>query len=1030
MSVGKRSLLASSIFCAVMSAGGAWAQSAPATGSSPPPEVIVTGSRIARVKVDAPQPIAVVTAQDIHDRGFANLADIINQLPAAGAGVTPVGGQNDFGVGRNYIDLFSLGSNRTLTLVDGLRFVGDNPTNIFANTGGNQVDINDLPTLFVDRIDTVPATGAAVYGSDAVSGVVNIVMKRKYTGAELTAQSGISTYGDASRYTVEGAVGRDFFGGRLNVAVDAQFDHTNPLTYANRPWTNRGLGFVSNPGAGPAQIVAPDIRFSGVTRGGLPITTGYNQIFATNPDGSLSGTPVQFGANGALTPFNPGNLYGDQFFGGNASGGDSLNLTPYSELVTPLDRKVVTAIGSFEITPHITAYANVNYAEITSVETINQPNYAAAAFGPSTLYNQPIPGLAYLISLDNAFLTPAAKATLMANGVTGGDEASGGGFLLSRANTDATPDPITSYVNTINASLRLVGDFKLFDRQFDWNMSYVHGISYSTFDQYNFNYGNAALNLPNRLGYALDSVIGPDGKPACRVKVQNPTSTDPAIAGCLPFNPFGVNNNSKAVLNYVTADFGNKATNEQDDFQANLSGDVIKLPAGALKASVGFETRKERATFSPSLASAEGIGYSVAIDGQVGSYYTDEFYGEVNIPVLGPGFNLPLAQRLEVSGAYRTVHNSIAGDNHAWSYGIEFSPIKDITFRGSQSNTFRGPSLQELFSASTPAYDSGADPCQVSNITAGPNPAARRKNCIAAFQSLLGPGTTEAQAATFLAGFTDSTVSDATIPITVGGNPQLKNEIGDSWTYGVVLQPRFVPGLTVSADFVEIDITNAIEALSIGNLMEGCYDAPTYPSEDCSRFQRNGQGQVTGAQEAFVNAGFTHFAAVTYTADYHTRLNDLPFVHTERDLGRFNFTISGVNTLRSVNSVSGKGFDNIDSAGVLALSSNTNTTTPTWRWEGQFTWNRGPLRVEWNTHYISGSKYDLTFTAANQFPLKVGDNWTHDLSLGYQITPWLNARLNVKNLFNQAPPYPVGTYQAGYYDFIGRYFLFGLDGKF
>lgn len=1020
MSPIKRSLFASSMLIALATAGGVCAQttssSDKSTSDKASTEIIVTGSRIARTNVDAPQPIDVVTPQDIHERGFANLADIINQLPSAGAGITPTGAQNDYGVGRNYIDLFSLGSNRTLTLVDGLRFVGDNPTNIFANTGGNQVDINALPTLFVDRIDMVPATGAAVYGSDAISGVVNIVMKKKYVGAEISAQSGISTYGDAPRYTVEAAVGRNFFGDRLNVAIDVQYDHTNPLTNADRPWTAADLGFVANNGAGPAQIVAPDIRFSGVTAAGLPITTGYNQIYATNPDGSLSTTPVQFASGGVLVPFNTGNLYANQFYGGNASGGDSLNLTPLTELITPLDRKNVAALASFEVTPHITAYANLYYSQVRAIETINQPNYADVAFGPSSGYNAPVAGLGFLISLDNAFLSPAAKATLLANGVTAGSAESGGGFLLSRANTDVSPDPINSYVNTINASLRFVGDFSVIDHEFDWNMSYTHGISYSTFDQRNLDYGNATL--PNKIGYALDSVIGPNGQPICRIKLDNPNSTDPAIQGCLPFNPFGVGNNSKAVLNYITADFGDKATNSQDDFQANLSTSIVKLPAGDLKASIGFETRRERATFSPNLASAEGIGYSIPITGQVGSYSTDEFYGEVNIPILGTGFNLPFAERLEVSGAYRTVHNTIAGDNHAWSYGIEFSPIKDITFRGSQSNTFRGPSLQELFSSNTPAYDYGADPCQVSNITAGPNPAARQRNCAAAFAAL----------GANLATFTDSTVSNETIPVVASGNPKLKNEIGNSWTYGVVLQPRYFPGLTLSADFVEIDISNAIEYFGVGNLMESCYDSPTYPNDACSHFTRDNTGQVVTANETFVNAGFTHFAAVNYVADYQTDLNRLVPIMADRDLGKIAFTMTGVNTLRSINSYSGLGYDDINSAGTLGTGG--GSTTPSWRWELGLTYKKGPLRMGWNTHFISGSAYDLTFTSANQEPLKVKDNWTHDFSLSYQIRPWLEARLNVKNIFNQAPPYPVGTYTVGYYDFIGRYFLFGLDGKF
>ncbi len=1019
----RRALLAGAMICGWAAAASGHAQTAASTTPSSPPAkpqaapqatIVVTGSRIARVSLNTPQPIAVITAQDIKDRGYTNLADMINQLPAAGQGVTPIGSQNDFGVGRNYIDLFSLGSNRTLTLVDGLRFVGDNPSNIFANEGGTQVDINDLPTLLVDRIDMVPATGAAVYGSDAVSGVVNIIMRKRFTGAEFTAQTGISTYGDAPKYSAEGAVGGDFFDGRVNLAMDFQYDHTNPISAADRSWTADQLGFVSNPAytapdmGQAAQIIAPNIRFSGVTAGGLPLDLNGNLI---NLPGTS--TPVQFAKNGSLVAFNQGNLYADQFIGGNASGGDSLNLAPETQLQTPLDRKVFMGMMDFDITPHVNFHANVYLAQSVALEGANQPNYADAAFGASPAYNQPAPGAALLISSQNAFLTPQAQQVLAADGI--------GDFYLSRANIDVTPDAITAGVTTLNASAELRGDFTFLDRDFNWSTSVVRGVAWSTFDEDYLDYGNSALGLPSTFGYALDSVIGANGQPECRVKAQNPNSTDPNIANCLPFNPFGVGNNSQAVLNYITADFGNRAKNAQTDIQADMGGTVIKLPAGDLKTNFGYEYREEEAVFSPNLASEEGIGYSVPISGQIGAYHTNELYGEMVLPILGPGFNWAFAQRFQMEGAYRYVWNSLAGYNKSWQFGGEFSPVPDITLRGSRSETFRDPSLQELFSASTSAFDDGPDPCQLSNITAGPNPSAREANCAKAFAAL----------GANLSTFTDSTVSNFTIPVTASGNPKLKNEVGESYTYGVAIKPRWVPGLTASADYVVIDITNAIEYFGVGALMEACYDSPTYPSTPCNDFTRQpGTGQVVSANETFVNAGFTHFTAVTYTLDYQRRLNQLPFVSTSHNLGSLDVSVSGVNTRQSINSFSGLGYDDINSAGTVGTSSSNTSTLPRWRWTGTATWSRDPWRVTWTTNYISAVAYDLTLTPSDQEPLKIPDNVVSDLSVAYKITPWLTARLNVDNVFNQAPPAPVGTYSYGYYDFIGRYFLLGLDGKF
>jgi hypothetical protein len=432
--------------------GGGSPNPAPPADSTSVKEVVVTGSRIARVKI-TDQPVEVITGKDIQDRGYTNLADAINQLPAAGAGITPIGAQNSFGVGRNYIDLFSLGSNRTLTLVDGLRFVGDNPANIFANTGGNQVDLNALPTLLVDHIDEIPATGAAVYGSDAIAGVVNIVMKKKLDDIEYNVQGGVSGYGDAPRYTVEVAGGHSFFGGKLNFSGDFLYDRTNALTNYDRPYLANDLQLVPNPGSGALKIVAPNGRFSGVTLGGLPInpsTLDYGSnapsglIYLPNGNGmGLSTTPAQFGKNGNLIPFNVGTLYGG-FIGGTASGGDSLDEAPLTALQTPLDRKVFTGLASYEFSPHLKLYANVYYSTVKADETANQPNYSDIAFGYANAYNAPTPGGAMLISASNAFLTPQAKSVLAANGV--------GDFYLSRANSDISPFPIKAPVNTLNTA--------------------------------------------------------------------------------------------------------------------------------------------------------------------------------------------------------------------------------------------------------------------------------------------------------------------------------------------------------------------------------------------------------------------------------------------------------------------------------------------------------------------------------------------------------------------------------------------------
>ncbi|HEY7852721.1 MAG TPA: TonB-dependent receptor, partial [Caulobacteraceae bacterium] len=522
-------------------------------------------------------------------------------------------------------------------------------------------------------------------------------------------------------------------------------------------------------------------------------------------------------------------------------------------------------------------------------------------------------------------------------------------------------------------------------------------------------------SVPDLFGYAIDSIAGPGGKPICRITAENPGSTNPYVTGCVPYNPFGGSYDNSKSIRYFTADFGNHSHNRLDDGQINVWTDVVRLPAGPARLSFGYEYHRDAASFTPALASALGTGYSVPLSGQTGSEVSNEYFVEGDLPLLGPGFNFPWgAYKFDLKGAYRKVNNSLAGGNEAWNFGGEFSPIQDITLRGSRSKTFVAPPLADLFAASTSAFDSGDDPCQVSNITTGPNPAVRQANCAKAFAALGAD----------LATFTNSIVSQQTIPITAGGNPHLKNEVGNSFTYGLLIQPRWVPGLSISGDYIEINISNAIEFAGIGTLLQQCYDTPNYPSAACSDFTRQvGTGQVLTANETFINAGFVHYAGAEYKLDYHGLVNQLPFVTTIQDLGRFDFNFDAINNRRNVTSVSGQGFDSINSAGVIGQQ-------PRWRWLAQLSFEKGPFHFGWTTHFTGDSYYDLTFTRDTQNILKVGRSFTHDLSLSYEIFPWMTLQLNINNITNQLPPFPLGNSADGYYDFVGRYYLLSAHAKF
>lgn len=956
-------------------------------------QVVVSGSRLLtrRTRI-TPVPVdSIVDAAFLRAHGYTNVADALNVLPELQGSITPFGAQNDFGVGFNYIDLYNLGSSRTLELVNGLRFVSDNPTSIFANSGGTQLDLNALPGIFLDRIDIVPATGAAIYGADAVSGVVNIRMKRRFTGARLVANLLNSAGWDAGGYDLEGAVGRDFLHRRLNLALAAEFDQTTAVSERQRPWTALQQGFVPNPaytgpgGGVPAQIVADNLRLYGITNGGLPYRIDGRSLI----DLPGTATPAQFAGNGNLVPFATGTVYSPT----QASGGDSLDLAPMTPLLTPNERLLLYGIGSYHFPGRVRLETAVAFDYVGSRLADNQPNYAYTAFGLSPAYEEPLPGAAWLISPQNAFLDPQARNVLAAAGVTD--------FYLSRSNYDATPSPIFSFVRTLNINTTLRGRFRWLRRRFHWDLSYSHGQAYSSFSQYGFVYGNPAYHVPDLLGYALDSIIGPDGKPECRVTAQNPASRNPYVRDCVPFDPFGFGNNSRAALDYVTANFGDTALNWQDDLEANLQAPVARLPAGPLRAAIGAESRYEYGSFHPSTASREGIGYSVPIAATHGRFTTHEVYGEIRVPVLGGRASRSWVRQLTLDGAFRRVDSSLAGYSNAWNFGVVYAPTADVAVRLSRARTYREPSLQEAYSPQTAAFDSGLDPCQASNLASGPDPAARQRNCAAAFAAL----------GANLRHFTSSSVETLTIPVQSGGNTALADEIAHSMDLGLVLTPRRLPGLTASADYIQILIRQAIEYAGVGLLMEQCYDAPVYPTATCGDFTRQpGTGQVVGARETFINAGFNHLRLVQYRLDYRRRLGALPWLGRFDDPGTIDVDADVLDMRENNSSVSGKGFDVIESAGTIGV--------PRWSFVSDIGYGWRGWSFHWLTLYSSRSYFDLTYTPANLRPLSIPSSTIHDFDVLYRFGRHYQLGLHIENVFDKAPPQP-WVYGA---DSLGRMF--------
>jgi iron complex outermembrane recepter protein len=1007
-------LLSTSAFVGVVLAmgGQAMAADAAADSSATVGELVITGSRIPSTNLTSVQPIQIITSKSLDQHGYTNVADAINQLPGSGLGITPNGDQNSFGTGRNYINLFNLGSNRTLTLVNGRRFVGANAASLFTGASpGGQVDLNAIPTAFIDRIDVVQATGASVYGSDAISGVINIILKDKFEGVEADVQYGNSSRNDYPVYRARISAGHDFFDGRLNLAVNFEWNKTTELKYTDRPWTAAQYAFANNPANTsssdgiPGQIVITPRTIPELTAGGLIYKSNSISLsqLVTIADPAHAGQFVkaQLAPDSTLVPYDPGTFYQASI----AAGGQGLSLAPLTSLETPLDRKLVTMIGRLEITPHIRLHGQVFVTGYDSVEPANQPIYNSGLFG-GVSGNQPF-------NINNPFLPASTKAALAA--AAPGQTT----FYLARASTDIVgSNPVVSQTRSYDIAFNLEGDFEAWNRKFLWNVAASQGRTWGFFDQPSINQTKFAL--------AVDAVTDPaTGKPGCNFVVNPPAppaanasdavkaayaANVAAAPGCQALNLFGYGASSQAARDYISADFRDDFVVLQRDVEANFGGELVRLPAGPWSFNVGAEYRWEQSKFLPNDNALNGVGRSVAIAKVIGSFDTKEIYGETRIPVFGGDFSLPIGFRSgELNGSYRWVDNSLTGKDVAWTYGGTLEVYKGVSVRASRSQTFRAPAIAELYLPASSLFSTATDPCDKNNIGNGPNPATRTANCQAAFQALGLPANYQLT----------SNVQSFTVQGTSGGNPFLKNEIGHSWTYGMVLTPQFIPGLTVSADYVHIDLTGAISSFSLSSILSTCYDAPGQ-GPACGRFTRDSQGQITGFASGFVNAGYTKFAGVSIVIGYETDVNQIPLLKQLENAGHLGMTLRMFQTKRLLTSVLGTGADLSDTEGTIGI--------PRWNDQLDLRYSRGPLHASWTMHYLSESLYNRTYTTETRAPLSVGNYYTHDLNVSYDITHHINARVGIDNITDSAPPYP--TVSPGVYDQIGRFFFVGLNVKY
>jgi outer membrane receptor protein involved in Fe transport len=985
-------------------------------------QIVVTGSRIRLPNYESAEPIVSVNSQYIDDRGITNAADALNEIPGFRGSVTPAGAQGSFGQGVNFINTYGLGSNRTLTLLNGRRVVSSNVTTIFGNASpGTQVDLNTIPVILIDRIDRVSIGGAPVYGTDAIAGTVNIILKKKFTGLELRASSGLTSEGDNFRWSIAGAGGFNFADGRGNLTAAVSYEKVDGVLGNARQFFRNNLGNLTNPcstfgagqpctTAGNANLVSnlgfagrsptndgrinPNIGFNNSTTDGFPgsVLVRNVTIPSLSRGGLVSNGPGaynwQFDRNGNLVPFNRGIPFVAALPNGSAraSGGDGFTFNDFIQITSNLTRLNTNLFFSYQLSDNIRFFAEGMFFEGKGDELVQQPSFNSTLF---TGVSAPL-----TFSVNDPRLTAQARAQLASLGYTTT-------FQMSRANTDLADLTGNSLNRLYRGVLGFDGDFEIGGRGFNFEAYVNYGRNNFTDYNQNINQQNF-INAINNCG--TTSIVGGVGTPV-------------ADSACSPLSLFGEGVATAAAKAYVIQQTVARTTLEQFVANVNVGGSPFDLFGNPVAFNVGFEHHEETGSFRPDAFLQAGLGRSVAIAPTSGKYTLNEGFAEVLAPIFTPSNDFFL-HKLEVFGRYRYVDNSVNGGFSAWAVGGSFAPIQDVEFRGNFTRSFRAPAIVELYAPRTNVFTTVPDLCSAANINAGPVPATRKANCDA-----------------FLARYPTATplsAASATVPGLNGGNPNLRNEAADSFTYGVIIKPRFIPNLAISVDYINVKIKDPISSLTVATIAQSCFDNPVFDTNDpangnsfCSLIKRDANGQVIadatnpGVTSGFVNGQQIKMDAIQATLDYSTNLSGIG-LKGKFEIGGDLFFLR--NRL-------------VDITGVAPVQSEGLLGDPKWQGQLRLRYSNKVWGMSTNVNYVGQQAISYTNRGSNPNDTREFDHFdpyaTVDTSIWVDAAKDFRLSLSITNLFNRIGQEYYGfIVPASINDSLGRRFTMSARKRF
>ncbi len=664
----KRLLVGSSAFA--LAAGFAHAAAAQQADGADVGEVVVTASRVQAAGFTAPTPTSVIGAAEIDRIAPVQISEVLRTLVpsfrTSGATSTP----------NVYANLRGVGAQRTLVLVDGRRHV---PTQ-----ADGTVDLNVIPTALIERAEVVTGGASASWGSDAVTGVVNLILNKKLEGFQASVQGGISKYGDAQTYAVSVAGGHSF--GRLHLIGGAEFSRDNGIGASqfpnfSRPWAREDRGSVGNSAFAtngqPGTIYSQNVRRADVALGGL-ITNG-----------PLRG--LQILPNGTTAPFNFGTLYSNNMIGGENAGE---TIAPGGAMRFPFTRYTAMVHADFKVTDTIEAFAETTMARsLSSGQTNPWRNQGTVTGNTACTTTSFVSGIGGInVNINNPYMSPSLRTQMTNAGITCFSMGRSYRDIPTLQTNDGTPWMWRAVVG-------LKGEL---GNGWNWDAYYQYGRT-----RYQTRRGNN-LNL-TKGNQAIDAVVNPaTGQISCRVTLTDPTSR------CAPLNVFGFGSISQAAYDYISGTTKLDQTFSQRVAAFNLRGAPLSTWAGKIDMAAGAEYRKEIIDAFADPVSEAGLWGTGNRKGSKGSYDVKEVYGEAVVPLARDMF---LAKSIDLQGAFRYTDYSSSGGVKTWKIGLTWDVVDELRLRTTRSRDIRAGNLAELFTASQTATVNARDPRTAGTIT-------------------------------------------------------------------------------------------------------------------------------------------------------------------------------------------------------------------------------------------------------------------------------------------------------------------------